>query len=483
MKRERRKGVLVDPDNREALAAFVKSKAGRVLTDAPLTDHARSNFREWSDPKAPPQTRMLAMAWLEENGFITDAPAPADRKRSPVLGPDGKPLASSQGKPRGKPKPRRVLVAGRLADIEEREVEWLWPGRFPVGTITFLLGVMGTGKSTFLGWLSAAVSMGRPWPDCPDENPPGTVLILQAEESLSTAVRRRFNGFGFHHDRVLVIKGTKMEGDDDDKAAWFSIGHDAQALAEECARRGDVRLIIVDPIASYLRGVSTKSDVDVREVLQPLFDLAEKYSLAVVMAAHPNKDKEKDILDRASGTGAFLQMARSAWYLSTDPNDKSRRLLSLMKENVPGTKHTAIAFTYDARTRQMWFDPKPVDMEAREVDATLQRAAREAKFTGRRGPDPTESKRASEFIFQCLESSGPCLQSTVQDLAMNQGIKEASFRKGLKKLLSEDGRVRRERNPKDGRWWIWIFVPDAPSERAPDENDPPSPPGNRAPEP
>ena len=305
-KRPARPGGPIDPRDPAAVAELGRRWKFTVPDVAGLTDHARGLLRELSDAKTPVGMRLDAVRSLVEIGAVVPDP---ETPETPILGPNGKALPS-QGKP---PKPKPRLVTQALADVEEEETDWLWPGRIPVGTVTVLMGRQGDGKSTLLGWLTSQVSKGKPWPDSPEDNEPGAVLLLQSEESLSQSVRRRLNGFGFDPSNVHAVRG--VDRGRGDKADYFSLSEHVDLLDAECERRGNVRLIIIDPLASYLHGTGGRSDIEARHYLQPLFDLAERHGLAVVCVIHPNKDAEKDILDRASGTGAYTQMARASWYL------------------------------------------------------------------------------------------------------------------------------------------------------------------------
>jgi putative DNA primase/helicase len=397
-----------------------------------------------------------ALVWLFENGFASEWPPPKPEKPAPAYFAPGTPTRDLQRKQeqeaRAAKRPKRSLNVRSLDKIDAEDVEWLWPGRVPLGQPTVLLGRMGDGKSTTISFIAATVTSGSCWPDCPDENEPGSVLFLSAEENASNAIRPRMDAFRADNSKVGIIDSVN-EGDGTD--SWFSLGHDVELLDAECEKRGDVKLIIVDPLDSYVTGISGYNGTEVRRYMQPLFTLAEERNLAIILVIHPNKDAEKDILDRASGSGAYLQMVRMAWYLSEAPGDKSRRWLTALKTSCDGAVETGLACHYDKPRRRMtWFDD-PVRHNGREVDYLLQKQAREAKLNARPGPDPVATNRAMEFLLDLLKA-GPCMQSAAQDLAMNQGIKESSFRKGLKRLISDDGRVVRERRGEDSRWWVLL---------------------------
>ncbi len=44
-------------------------------------------------------------------------------------------------------------------------IQWLWPGKIPLGRVTLIEGPAGAGKSTLALDLAARVSSGKAWPD------------------------------------------------------------------------------------------------------------------------------------------------------------------------------------------------------------------------------------------------------------------------------------------------------------------------------
>jgi hypothetical protein len=58
-----------------------------------------------------------------------------------------------------------VVGAVRLENVARRGIDWLWPGRIPIGKVTLLVGDQGLGKSLVTLDLAARVSTGAPWPD------------------------------------------------------------------------------------------------------------------------------------------------------------------------------------------------------------------------------------------------------------------------------------------------------------------------------
>ena len=95
----------------------------------------------------------------------------------------------------------------RLADVKPERVEWLWPGRIPLGKLTLLDGDPGVGKSTLAVHLAAQVSIGGRWPDDTD-CPTGGVVLLSAEDGLSDTVRPRLDAAGADSTRIVALEAV-----------------------------------------------------------------------------------------------------------------------------------------------------------------------------------------------------------------------------------------------------------------------------------
>ena len=95
-------------------------------------------------------------------------------------------------------------------------------------------------------------------------------------------------------------------------------------------RIGTVRLIIVDPISAYMGGSDGNGNVETREVLEPLADMANRLRIAVVAVTHLNKGGgggNQSALNRFAGSIAFVAAARTAFAVIEDPEDDERRFL------------------------------------------------------------------------------------------------------------------------------------------------------------
>jgi hypothetical protein len=223
-----------------------------------------------------------------------------------------------------------------LDKIEIRAVPWLWPGYLPLGAVTLLVGDPDQGKTLVAFDLAARVSTGKPWPDgVPNAGGAGDVLILSAEDAADYTIRPRIEAANGDCRRIRILPP--------DSAVGLSLlAHDVDRL-DIALGDLDVRLMIVDPLSAYLPGVDTFKDNEVRSTLRPLVGLAERRGLTVLAVIHLSKNIERNAMQRILGSTAFNALARAAYMVSHDPDDKERRLFTHVKMNL-GPKPAGLAF-------------------------------------------------------------------------------------------------------------------------------------------
>lgn len=91
--------------------------------------------------------------------------------------------------------------------------------------------------------------------------------------------------------------------------------------------------MVVDPISAYMGSIDSHKNADVRGVLAPLINMAQRRGLAVLCITHLNKSSGKAIY-RCIGSIAYTAAARLAFGVVKDSQDLSRRLLVPTKANI-----------------------------------------------------------------------------------------------------------------------------------------------------
>lgn len=205
------------------------------------------------------------------------------------------------------------------SEITMEPVNWLWPGRVALGKHTCLAGEPGTGKSQLAIDLAARASLGAPLPCGEGTAPQGTVIILSAEDSDADTIVPRLHAAGADCGRVYIIKA--METDEGGRRG-FNLQADLDALERMIVGLGDVRLVVIDPISSYLgRGIDSHRNSDVRGVLEPLSEMAQRLDVAIVSVTHFSKSCAGNMpkaLHRFIGSIAFVAAPRIAFAVLQD---------------------------------------------------------------------------------------------------------------------------------------------------------------------
>jgi len=250
-----------------------------------------------------------------------------------------------------------------LADVEPRAVSWLWPGRFPLGRISLLVGRPGEGKSFLTTDMSARVSTGTPWPDgslCPK----GSVILVSAEDDPADTIRPRLDAHHADCRRVHLLSAVRRIDDKGKPHEVLFTLSDMEALEAALKIHPDCRLVIVDPIGSFLGGdTDAHRDNEVRGILAPVGMLAEKYGPAVLVVAHRRKSAGTSADDLALGSRAFTGIARAVWHVSRDKDDKNRRLFLPGKNNL-APEGDGLAFAIQGYPASVVWERDPVTMNA-----------------------------------------------------------------------------------------------------------------------
>lgn len=329
-----------------------------------------------------------------------------------------------------------------LADVEPVDVRWLWPGRVPLGRITLLVGRPGEGKSFLTTYMASRVSTGSPWPDG-TECPRGSVILVSAEDDPGDTIRPRLDAHYADVHRVhLLAMVRRIQADGERHDVMFTLA-DIDALEAALKAHPDCRLVVVDPIGSFLGGrTDANRDNEVRAVLAPVTKLAEKYGPAVLIVAHRRKSSGSIADDLVLGSRAFTGIARSVWHLTHDSDNKKRRLLLPGKNNL-AVEGDGLAFTICGQPPAIAWEHNPVTMTADDALAT-----ENSSEPKRPGPKPEARNKAAEWLRDLLRS-GPMEASKVQEEAKEAGYGWRTVQR------ARDGLGMKPYRDRFGGTWIW----------------------------
>ena len=327
-----------------------------------------------------------------------------------------------------------VLVC--LSDVAAIPVTWLWRPRIALGRMALLVGRPGEGKSFLALDLAARISTGTPFPDG-STCPVGSTILISVEDDPGDVIRPRLDAARADVNKVHLLRAVRHKGDGHEQ--MFCL-RDLDALEAALKIHRDCRLIVVDPIGSFIGGsTDAHRDNEVRAVLAPAAALAEKYGPALLVIAHRRKSTADFADDLALGSRAFTGLARTVWHLTRDPENRARRLLLGGKNNL-GPETDGLAFSITGDPPCLAWEREPVRMRADDALAAENEAGR------KRGPEPKVRVEAESWITGFL-AGGPRLADDCLAEAARVGIKEGTLRKA-KAVLNIDT----EKQGLAGRW-------------------------------
>ncbi|CAN5462312.1 hypothetical protein BH11PLA2_BH11PLA2_51660 [soil metagenome] len=234
----------------------------------------------------------------------------------------------------------------KLSTLKARAVKWHIPARIPRGMFTLLASYGGLGKSTLTRHIIANTTTGR----CAfgityETGGPGEVIMLAAEDSYEETVVPHLVAEGADLSMVSQVFHVKTEPDSRKTRVHVGPEHIMQ-LREELKLRPNVRLIVIDPVATFAAkaGINDAKAAEVRRVLDPIANLAQETGIAVIVIAHFNKGLGRSAADRIAGSRAYVDTARLAYVIDKNPEDEEQRLLMPVKSNVLGIEKEAAVF-------------------------------------------------------------------------------------------------------------------------------------------
>lgn len=300
MKAESRK---TEPAHTEPAAGTIA--AGQRNTE--LTRLAGAMRRRGFDAVA------IEAALQRHNIACCSPPLPADEVRR---------IAQSVGRYEPATTTGGTLPLIRLSSVKPEPVNWSWSNRFPNKGLNLIAGMGEVGKTTFAAYLMACLTTGRDWFDCENTTAPGTCLFIGDEDDLGCAIRPKLDAAGADVNRIAALDYESFLK----TGGSFNLAEHIDRLEKTVETLGDVRAVFFDPLNGYLGRINAYSDSETRGVLIPLQNIAKKYDLAVFGLCHLNKKSDLSAVDRVLGSVAFVNLARSVWFITWDKETDTRYL-------------------------------------------------------------------------------------------------------------------------------------------------------------
>lgn len=339
------------------------------------------------------------------------------------------------------------LVTVRASEVAPEAIDWLYEDRIEFKGLALFCGPPDVGKGAVTIDLVARATTGTDWPDRKNPHLPMDVAMLVSEDGLATTLVPRLMVAGADLNRVHFAKQTIVTFKDKKQTRKIALDSDLSAVEIMLREHPAIRIIVIDPLGSYLGKLKKNSDDHVRPLLDSLKELAERTGIAIISVSHFNKNFLQSAIDRTSGAGAIAQVPRAAWSFVRDDDDdtgESRLMLSVKLNNVKESKKSGLR--YRLNEELLSIAGKPVGMpkvewlgaSSRKIDNVLQAAA---------DPERRKLPECISWLERYLESGAKMSrdvyaqkfsEATVRRAAANLGVESFKTRVGWMMRLPEE---------------------------------------------
>jgi putative DNA primase/helicase len=306
------------------------------------------------------------------------------------------------------------------ADVEPREIEWLWAGRLALGMLTTMAGDPKNGKSMTTLDVAGRLSRGAPFPDgSPCEV--GSTIILSAEDDVSRVIVPRLRAMGANLSKIHFIESVRLGKG---REALPSLDQDVEAIEREAKKLGDCKLIVVDPVSAYLGNTDDHKNTAIRGVLSPLKAMAERLGVSVILVTHLSKGGGTNSKHRVIGSIAYIGACRTNFIFIRDRADPTgRRVLMCDNGNNLGPQTGTLGFVIENRGEGPtveWIDG-PIDITAEQALAAESEAFEDTKGAPER--------RSAEAFLSALLKDKPLPYKEIEEAAKNSGVSVMTLRR------------------------------------------------------
>lgn len=224
----------------------------------------------------------------------------------------------------------------RASDITPTMVRWLWYPFIPYGKVTLVQGDPGDGKSTFMLTIAALLTKGEPLPFTEPNEPPVPVNVIYqtTEDDADDTIVPRFIRADGDRNRLLFIS-------EKESPLTFDDGRILSAIRETGAR-----LLILDPLSSYIGDCQINAANEVRPRFNCLIRIAKETGCAIVIVNHLNKMFGTKAIYRTPGSIDIVGAVRSALLIGRSRDNEDERILVQQKANL-APMGMAIVFSVD----------------------------------------------------------------------------------------------------------------------------------------
>ena len=306
-------------------------------------------------------------------------------------------------------------------NVEVREINWLWYPFIPRGKVTILQGDPGEGKSTFMLTLAAYLTRGEalPFTDCGEPPDPITVLYQSTEDDYDDTIVPRFIKAGGIRDRLAFIDESE-----------YPLTFDDDRILEGIKQTG-AKLLVLDPLASYIGDCSLNASNEVRQKFNALINAARETDCAIVVVNHMNKMPGLKAIYRTPGSIDVAGAVRSILLLARDPDEEDKRYLVQTKMNL-ASKGDALEFRIEDGGIKF----------TSITDKTADEILRKQDFVSGIGRPDVKLQEAKEVIEELLAAGTAVPAEDCEAVLKKNGIRRSTAQTAKRELGIESVRIQ-----------------------------------------
>lgn len=420
------KDVFALPKNERASPAIKKDLFTRLLVQPIvdrnffLADIAKTQAIDFETVKT--EFLDFAAATKKERAEKPYKPTPTP-KSSPVM-------------KRTEKDPNALPLLTTLSEIPPVPVDWLWENFIPIGAATLISGDPDAGKTWFMLDTAARVSRGTKWIDGSDVGTPGNVIYLTVEDEAGNTIHPRIITLGGDPDHMKVLTPNLPIYLDLAKPGGL------ESLENSIVEFGNVRLLVLDPVADFSGRTNANANDEVRKLLTPLIDMAARLRFALVLVGHLNKTIAKQMYKAAGSAGGWVGKCRAAFTVLKDPNgdDDDMRFFAVVKNNLATKRPPLIEFKITVKDG--W--SARVSKSAVNVDAAL---------NSQLGRKPRERASTLEWLKELFDGRDNIPAAEIIDKAHERGTSTKTLQRAKK-----DGKYGSEKQKTPEGIWVAVWT-------------------------
>lgn len=343
----------------------------------------------------------------------------------------------------------REIQSVLASDVEMALTKWLWYERIPVGDVTVFAGMPAKGKSTAAIDVVSRLTTGRDFPAGVEKQVPACeVAILASEDNPKTTTVPRLHAAQADVSKVRLITGTG-----DGKTEWeVALDRDLEHLKNFLYEHPDVKLIVMDPVTSYIGDVDPNKPKEVRPFLNKLKRFAEEMGVSLLLIMHLSKNPDVSALHRVGGAATWIEVPRSVWFFDVkrdeDGNETSTYVMVNGKLNiVADQRKKALDYTFESVDVEIQNTQQSMGTInwGEESSVTLEQQYGRSAGKGKPGMKPEKTEQAMAWLREYLADGR---KFDVIEAGKAAGHADKTLRKAAERL---EINIERE-FPNKGKW-------------------------------